>query len=422
MPIQECTLPEGGKGFRWGSQGHCYPDRADAEKQAAAAHANGWTGDIALDASARTIDDYGRMHISKSHISKAGVNPYYGREIPHNQELGLQPDKIYNLLRSPEELRKAAPSFALNQLLKKHIGVDSKDHKPYEIVGTIGSNVEFNDPYLDADTCIWSDEGIANIETDVMREFSCSYGYDPVMTPGTYQGQPYDGVMTNIRGNHLAQVEAGRAGSDVVAADSNPFQRSIMTKLGKAIDTYRTLAKDGAAPAEKLRLAMDAVIEATEDPEAKDGEPEEKKKEAEDEEEDETEEERKERLEKRKAAKDKKAKDSEPESKEEREKETKKAMDSAIDALRSDFKQLEEAKLLVRPVVGDVLGMDSALDVLRFGLKHLGVKHDNYTTFGALQDAFVQNSSKSTPAPRIAMDAATLTVSKIPGFNNVRVM
>lgn len=45
MPIHECTLPGGSKGWKWGGEGRCYPDRADAEKQAEAAYANGYAGD-----------------------------------------------------------------------------------------------------------------------------------------------------------------------------------------------------------------------------------------------------------------------------------------------------------------------------------------------------------------------------------------
>lgn len=36
MPIQRCTLPDGGSGYKWGEQGKCYASRADALKQARA--------------------------------------------------------------------------------------------------------------------------------------------------------------------------------------------------------------------------------------------------------------------------------------------------------------------------------------------------------------------------------------------------
>ena len=40
MPIHRASV-----GWQWGNHGHVYPTRQGAEKQAAAAHANGWKGD-----------------------------------------------------------------------------------------------------------------------------------------------------------------------------------------------------------------------------------------------------------------------------------------------------------------------------------------------------------------------------------------
>ena len=54
-------------------------------------------------ASVRKLDDVGRLQVAVSNISKANVCPYYGREIPGWEELGLEPDKIYQLYRDPEE-------------------------------------------------------------------------------------------------------------------------------------------------------------------------------------------------------------------------------------------------------------------------------------------------------------------------------
>src|ERR1035437_2076489 len=42
--------------------------------------------------SAHETDSVGRVHIDRVPISKATVNPYKGSEIPHWQELGLNPD------------------------------------------------------------------------------------------------------------------------------------------------------------------------------------------------------------------------------------------------------------------------------------------------------------------------------------------
>ena len=209
--------------------------------------------EIACDAAFqnRRYDADGRLHILRTPISKATVNPYYGREIPESDKLGLEPERVYYMLRDPGELAKSAPSFARNQLMFKHTAVSADDPKQEAIAGTIGSEVEFLAPYLIADICIWDAEAIAGVETDTVRELSASYRYRADMTPGMYEGQRYDGVMRDIQGNHVALVKSGRAGSDVMAADSK-LETKMETKFGKAL--YAILC--AASP----KLAQDAAL------------------------------------------------------------------------------------------------------------------------------------------------------------------
>lgn len=192
--------------------------------------------DLACDASLknRTYDSDGMLRIERTPISKAAVNPYYGREIPDGDKLGLNPDKIYYLLRDPGELAKGAPSFKTKQLMFEHVAVSAEDPKQESVAGTIGSNVDFEAPYLVADIKVWDAEAIAGIETDSVRELSASYRYRADMTPGVYEGQRYDGVMRDIEGNHVALVKSGRAGSDVMAADSK-METKMETKFGNVI-------------------------------------------------------------------------------------------------------------------------------------------------------------------------------------------
>ncbi len=199
----------------------------------------------------RSYDKDGRMHILRTRISKATVNPYYGREIPDADTLGLDPNRIYYLLRDPAELKKAAPCFARVPLMFKHIQVTADDPQQDQIAGTIGSDVEFEAPYLIADLSVWDVDAIAGIETDTVRDLSSSYHYMADMTPGIFEGQPYDGVMRNMSGNHVALVPSGRAGPDVLAADKRLETNVKETKLGKAIYAILCaispkLAKDAA--------------------------------------------------------------------------------------------------------------------------------------------------------------------------------
>lgn len=169
--------------------------------------------------SARSIDENGFLHVASSHITKAIVNPYYGREIPGWKEAGLDPDHVYYGLRSPEELKKSVPTW---QGLPLHIEhhLDSAD-APARLtrVGAVGA-ASWNPPYIDAGLTIWDGTAIEAVADGSFKELSCAYRYDPDFTAGTYEGVDYDFVMRNIRGNHVALVEEGRAGHDVVVADA----------------------------------------------------------------------------------------------------------------------------------------------------------------------------------------------------------
>jgi hypothetical protein len=188
---------------------------------------------LALDESMRRYDQDGRLHVQVSHLTKATVNPYNGSEIPGYDALGLDPDRVYALLRDPAELEKATPSFNNLPLLDQHIPVTASDAAPDHVVGSTGSHATWNAPFIDNSLVFWTDAAIAAIETGAMKELSSAYRYKPDMTPGSYEGRRYDGVMRDIQANHVALVEAGRAGSDVVVMDSKPKEINMpMTALG----------------------------------------------------------------------------------------------------------------------------------------------------------------------------------------------
>jgi len=420
---------------------------------------------IVFDRSARQVDADGRLHVLKSHISKANVCPYFGKEIPGYKDLGLQPDTVYKMFRDPVELKKGEDTFKRLQILSVHKKVSVAEPQKDLVIGSIGSDVYFEDPYLCADLVFTDATAIAGIETEQVQELSCSYRYTPVMEAGVYKGEAYDGRMTNIVGNHLALVEEGRAGSDVVVADANPFNRKEitmkMTKYGHALHTtlkavLPDLAKDAAfaaifADAKKSNkaaitsglLAMDAKLDVAKLNElllAFDEKDEDDKKEKKAEDEDETDEEKKAR--EAKAAKDKTAKDeglSEEEEKtyqalakrrkpaEDEEKDDdkvdKKEVKEAMDALRAELKAADQARRDVRDVCGDV-AMDSATQVYEFALDHLKIDHAGIKDARALSALFKVGSAKSaTPAPRIAMDANSVTDfnKRFPGVSRIKV-
>jgi 8-oxo-dGTP pyrophosphatase MutT (NUDIX family) len=178
---------------------------------------------LALDRdSIRRVDQDGHLFVEATPISKANVCPYFGREITGWQALGLDPDRVYQLLRDPEELKKGAASFAGKPLLMEHTPVSADEHPKDVVVGAIGDDVRFEPPYVMAPLTVWDGDAIKAIETGAQRQLSSGYRYRAEMTPGTYQGAPYDGVMRDIIGNHVALVREGRAGADVMVGDEKP--------------------------------------------------------------------------------------------------------------------------------------------------------------------------------------------------------
>lgn len=408
------------------------------------------------------------MHVAKTPISKANVCPYMGREIPGWQSLCLQPEKIYQLYRDPVELEAAAASFNNLPLLRRHIQVSADAPMKDDVVGSIGSDVAFEHPYLMASLCVWDSEAIAGIEAEEVDELSSAYRYDADMTPGaTPDGEPYDGRMTNIRGNHLALVEVGRAGPDVVVADADPFNPANpasqqpketpamkKTALGRALLVALSaaspkIAQDSALPAlvggavkgkfnakevsakliamdadmeaEKIDEIIDAVLGVEEGPEAtvppkiagdEDGasaiveylKGQGLAQEA---------------IEAVSGMLSKLAAPAQAVEEEMegyvKEEEVKTAMDSMRSDLLKQFRDLESAKSAVRPVVGDVIGMDSAEGVYRFALDHMGVDHKDMPSAG-LPRLFAVAADRSKAAPvHIAADSATLE-AQIPGL------
>lgn len=183
--------------------------------------------------SQRETDENGFLHVGASHITKATVNPYYGREIPGWQEAGLDPEAVYYGLRDPEELQASLETWAGLPLHIEHHIDSAEEPQKLTRVGAVGTGAVWNPPYVDAPLTVWDRAAIDAIEDGSFRELSCAYRYDPDFTPGSYEGTPYDFIMRNIRGNHVALVEEGRAGPDVVVADSHPTSTKKGTLMGK---------------------------------------------------------------------------------------------------------------------------------------------------------------------------------------------
>jgi hypothetical protein len=178
----------------------------------------------------RSFDADGRLHVTGAIISAAVVSPYFGAEIPDFESTHLDPSRTYQLLRDPDELRKAAATFNGIPILSTHVPVSASDHQPRLVVGAVGTDCEFSDSYLTASLTIWAQGAIDGIEDGTCRDLSCGYRYTPVLRPGTFEGARFDGRMTDLRANHVALVSAGRVAGAVIG-DARSVPRSFVERF-----------------------------------------------------------------------------------------------------------------------------------------------------------------------------------------------
>lgn len=169
-----------------------------------------------MQTSLRKFDQNGFFRVERNPISKVGVFDYLGSELPGAPD----PSKVYRVLRSPEELGspETIASFATVPVVDEHAWVGASgvpvDDKP--VYGVSGEQPDFDGTYLNAPLKIFQ------LPREPKAELSCGYACEYDWTPGIWNGEPYDAVQRNIRGNHVALVWEGRMGPDVRVLDHLP--------------------------------------------------------------------------------------------------------------------------------------------------------------------------------------------------------
>lgn len=197
-------------------------------------------------------------------VARTGVQEYLG------QELGLTDkyDEYIKIYREEDEVfsPEAIASFEGKPYTDEHpsdmvdvnnISMHGKGH-----VQNVRRSTEEPDLLL-ADIVVTDSQTISEIKNRVKREISC--GYDCYYVP--YK----DGYkQVEIRGNHIALVSKGRAGSRVSIHDNQMERKKPMAKKNILAAMLKAFAKD--AEPEDVAEAMEAI-------KAKDSESEAEKKE-----------------------------------------------------------------------------------------------------------------------------------------------
>ncbi len=217
--------------------------------------------------------------VADARIARTGIQVYLGRELGR-PELGQ-----VRVLRPEEEVfsQDAMASFAGRPVTMDHPSelVTAKNWKKYAL-GSVGSDIVRDGGSVRVPLMVADADAIAAVQGG-KRELSAGYTCDIDWTAGkTADGQEYDAVQRNVRGNHLAIVTKGRAGPDHRIGDDNPENQgtnmktliidgvsvevsdegvAVVTKLQKAVTDAATAkdAADGALAALKATHATEVA-------------------------------------------------------------------------------------------------------------------------------------------------------------------
>jgi len=111
----------------------------------------------------------------------------------------------------------ALDSFREKCVTKEHppVLLDASNTKDYA-VGFTSADVSYSEGFVESTLTVTDKETIDEIMRGNVREVSCGYKVDYSPEPGiTSDGQHYDGIQKNIRGNHVAIVNRARGGAQV---------------------------------------------------------------------------------------------------------------------------------------------------------------------------------------------------------------
>jgi len=132
----------------------------------------------------------------------------------------LMPDgTVRSELRPPEEVFNQDSLMTLSQIpitmLHPEEMVDPFNARDLT-VGFTGEAVEqAEEIYVKLNGTITDADAIHTVLSGQMREVSCGYRADMDFTGGEWNGKKYDAIQRNIRYNHVAIVDMGRAGDKV---------------------------------------------------------------------------------------------------------------------------------------------------------------------------------------------------------------
>ena len=187
--------------------------------------------------------------IVPARIGRIGIQEYLAVEMGVTDR---EPNSIIKVYRPAEEVfsDESLQSFTNKPVTNNHppVLVDSRNYTKYS-VGHSGPDVSRDGMFADTTLYIKDAKTIQRVEEGKV-ELSNAYTSDIEWTSGiTPEGESYDAIQRNIKGNHIAIVEHGRAGSACKVADNLPLNGDIVTMAKITIDSVDFEVSDQAGQA-----------------------------------------------------------------------------------------------------------------------------------------------------------------------------
>lgn len=189
--------------------------------------------------------------IVEAHLTRAGVFHYRNPDGTLRREY-RPPAEVFK----PESVATFRMVPVTNDHPPAHVPRTTETWSKYS-VGAVGSEIRQDGVHLAAALAIHDKRAVEEILAGKV-EVSCGYEVDEDRTPGVSpEGEPYDLVQRNIRGDHVAIVRAGRAGTARIRMDA-AVQWDSTKEVVKMDELQDKLAKALASVAE-LQVRADVA-------------------------------------------------------------------------------------------------------------------------------------------------------------------
>lgn len=198
---------------------------------------------VAIAGTRRTNDGY---LVAEAKSVRTGIQLYLGDEV------GKPEMATVRVYRAPEEVfsKDSLQSFSHAPVTLDHPAeaVTSENWKRLS-VGEVSTAALPDGQWVMLPLILKDADAIAAVDGG-KRELSAGYSCDLDWTPGmTADGQPYDAQQKNIKINHLAIVDRGRAGSQARIGDAGTWGASPLSNLSPSEKertmTLKTVTVDG---------------------------------------------------------------------------------------------------------------------------------------------------------------------------------